>query len=106
MRSRFWSMCLRNCGNDKLIPTIVWQKLHPLLEHDADRLVSILKKTENDERFASMGIRAILPRMIDRILAAKEHRSRQSGDCFNMPWTGILTECRKRSLQSGPGLTL
>ena len=63
---------LAHCGNDKLIPTIVWQNLHPLLEHDADRLVSILKTTENDERFAAMGIRAILPRMIDRILAAKE----------------------------------
>ncbi len=32
---------LSACGEDKLIPAIVWQNLHPLLEENADRFLRI-----------------------------------------------------------------
>jgi putative heme-binding domain-containing protein len=68
---------LTHCGHDKLIPTIVWSNLHPLLETDSERMVSLLKTAT--QPFAGArpseglppAVAALLPRMIDRILAAR-----------------------------------
>src|SRR5262245_1131746 len=60
---------LKLCGEDKLIPHIVWQNLHPLLEwHRAtDRLVDDLDK--HSLLTTSRNISALVPRIIDRLLA-------------------------------------
>src|SRR5262249_36097278 len=57
---------LSNCGNDKLIPNIVWQNLHPLLESQVYVFASqsALLRTRN--------VAAILPRVLDRILAHRK----------------------------------
>jgi putative membrane-bound dehydrogenase-like protein len=60
---------LATCGDDKLIPNIVWQNLYPLLEKDSDRFMKLvkeydLKKTPN--------LTKIMPRVLERIAAGKK----------------------------------
>jgi putative heme-binding domain-containing protein len=61
---------LNHCGHDKLIPAIVWQNLHPLLESDSARLAEMV--AADDEAPASPGLAAVLPRCVERMLAAKD----------------------------------
>jgi putative membrane-bound dehydrogenase-like protein len=56
---------LTHCGDDKLIPHIVWQNLHPLLEKDGDRFLTLAAKIDLAK---SPGLAKVLPRAIDRIL--------------------------------------
>src|SRR5262249_12652954 len=63
------SQVLSTCGEDKVIPNIVWQNLHPLLEDKGDQLLSVVQKA--DAR-SSANLALIMPRVIDRILAAKK----------------------------------
>lgn len=62
---------LTHCGEDKLIPHIVWQNLHPLLEKDGDRFLTLAAKADLAK---APGLAKVLPRAIDRILG------NQSGD--------------------------
>jgi putative membrane-bound dehydrogenase-like protein len=59
---------LSKCGDDKLIPHIVWQNLHPLLEDHADAFVALVQKTELAK---APNAAALLPRAIDRILGRR-----------------------------------
>ena len=59
---------LSRCGDDVLIPHIVWRNLHPLLETRADRFVAAVEKVDGK---VSPALRAILPRAVERILARK-----------------------------------
>jgi putative heme-binding domain-containing protein len=60
---------LAACGEDKLIPHIVWQNLHPLLE---DRAGDFLKLVEKDGRLRhSPNLTALMPRVMDRILGSR-----------------------------------
>jgi len=57
------------CGTDPLIPHIVWQNLHPLLEANGGRFAEAL------ERFGDKpgpGLLAIMPRAMERLLAVRE----------------------------------
>jgi putative membrane-bound dehydrogenase-like protein len=56
---------LAGCGDDKLIPHIVWQNLHPLLERDGERFLTLAAKADCSK---SPGLARVLPRAIDRIL--------------------------------------
>ena len=56
---------LTHCGDDKLIPHIVWQNLHPLLEKDGDRFLTLAAKVDLAK---APGLAKVLPRAIDRIL--------------------------------------
>ncbi len=56
---------LTHCGDDKLIPHIVWQNLHPLLEKDGERFLTLAAKVDLAK---SPGLAKVLPRAIDRIL--------------------------------------
>jgi putative membrane-bound dehydrogenase-like protein len=56
---------LAECGDDKLIPHIVWQNLHPLLEKDGDRFLALAGKVDLAK---APGVAKVLPRAIDRIL--------------------------------------
>jgi putative membrane-bound dehydrogenase-like protein len=56
---------ITHCGDDKLIPHIVWQNLHPLLEKEGDRFLNLATKVDLAK---SPGLAKVLPRAIDRIL--------------------------------------
>ena len=56
---------LAHCGDDKLIPHIVWQNLHPLLEKDGERFLTLASKVDLAK---APGVAKVLPRAIDRIL--------------------------------------
>lgn len=60
---------LAAAGDDKLIPHIVWQNLHPLLETDSGQLFQLLA---DPQLAANPNVAALLPRIIDRILAAPQ----------------------------------
>ena len=63
---------LAHCGHDKLIPAIVWQNLHPLLETEAARFVELLRKATNGRASAPPAVATLLPRIVDRMLGARE----------------------------------
>ena len=60
---------LNHSGDDKLIPHVVWQNLHPLLEDHADEFVRILEKTDLGR---SPALAALMPRVVERILGRKQ----------------------------------
>jgi putative membrane-bound dehydrogenase-like protein len=60
---------LRNSGEDKLIPHIVWQNLHPLLEQQGPAFIAAASQIDEAKVPA---MREIMPRAIDRILAAQK----------------------------------
>ena len=60
---------LNHCGDDKLIPHIVWQNLHPLMERQSGELLAIVERTDLS-RAANLG--GLMPRVIDRILGAEK----------------------------------
>lgn len=59
---------LANCGDDKLIPHIVWQNLHPRLEKNTPRFIELVSKSEVAK---SLGFAKLMPRAVDRIAALK-----------------------------------
>lgn len=56
---------LAHSGDDKLIPHIVWQNLHPLLEKDGDRFLALAAKADVAK---APGLARLMPRAIDRML--------------------------------------
>jgi putative membrane-bound dehydrogenase-like protein len=56
---------ITHCGDDQLIPHIVWQNLYPLLEKDGERFLSLASKADLAK---APGLAKVLPRAIDRIL--------------------------------------
>ena len=60
---------LAKCGDDKLIPHIVWQNLHPLLETQAPWFVEMLHGY-NVAKAPAVG--AIIPRAMERMFASKQ----------------------------------
>ncbi|MEI7686779.1 MAG: PVC-type heme-binding CxxCH protein, partial [Planctomycetota bacterium] len=60
---------LNNCGNDKLIPHIVWQNLHPLLEDRSDAFLKEVAKLDPEK---APNVYNLMPRVVDRILGAKK----------------------------------
>ncbi len=61
---------LANCGDDKLIPQIVWQNLHPSLEGGAAAFVEEIARRTPEEK---ANLELILPRAVERLLAQKTH---------------------------------
>ena len=60
---------LAHAGDDKLIPHIVWQNLHPLLETRSNDFLAEVKKYDLKE---TPNLAKIMPRVTERILAAKK----------------------------------
>jgi putative membrane-bound dehydrogenase-like protein len=56
---------LHKAGNDKLMPHIIWQNLHPLLETGSAQFLAELAKNGLDA-----GSAALMPRITERLLAA------------------------------------
>ncbi|MCI0748272.1 MAG: c-type cytochrome [Verrucomicrobia subdivision 3 bacterium] len=70
---------LANCGHDKLIPSIVWPNLHPLLETGGARFAELALKDPPIQTHPRSGAHAqplppalvtLIPHIIDRILSA------------------------------------
>src|SRR6266404_1315211 len=62
------SETLAQCGQDKLIPSIVWNNLHPLLETEGARFVALVTSRER----LSPALTALSPRIVERILSAQK----------------------------------
>jgi putative membrane-bound dehydrogenase-like protein len=60
---------LSRSGDDPLIPRVVWQNLHPLLEDQAGRFVSLVSRHEGGR---NPGMASILPRAVERLLARRD----------------------------------
>ena len=59
---------LNASGEDQLIPHVVWQNLHPLLEEHSGRFLELIA---NDDFKQSPAIAALMPRVIDRVLGGR-----------------------------------
>ncbi len=59
---------LARAGEDPLLPRIVWQNLHPMLDSRADDFFATLETKKLHDNSA---VAALLPRVIDRLLASK-----------------------------------
>jgi putative heme-binding domain-containing protein len=55
---------IEGCGHDKIIPSIAWNNLHPLLETNSARFASLQKSL-------SPALAALSPRIVERILSAR-----------------------------------
>jgi putative heme-binding domain-containing protein len=82
---------LARCGQDKMIPAIVWPNLHPLLETEGGRLVSLLMSADQITKVPnnhvdspesgtratrgsgplSPAVAALLPNFVERLLGAQ-----------------------------------
>ncbi|HEX4146215.1 MAG TPA: PVC-type heme-binding CxxCH protein [Pirellulales bacterium] len=60
---------LSTAGDDKLIPHIVWQNLHPLVEEHAGEILDTLARTGVS---SSPALQAAMPRLVERLLARKD----------------------------------
>jgi putative heme-binding domain-containing protein len=74
---------LSACGDDKLIPAIVWQNLHPLLEDHADQFLQIVRKHGDMPNLGQ-----VLPRAIERILAARKPKPAVLAELFSLAAAG------------------
>jgi putative heme-binding domain-containing protein len=70
---------LSRCGDDTLIPHILWQNLHPLLNERASQFLAILRK-----RGTTTNLGLILPRVVERILAVHSPDPAAVADLFDV----------------------
>lgn len=68
-----WFRALQHAGDDKLIPHIVWQNLHPRLEDRGEEFVALVGKLKLAD---APNLSALLPRAIERILGAADLNAR------------------------------
>ena len=64
---------LAHCGHDKLIPAIVWPNLHPLLETESARFVSLLDSAAGATAGSATlppAVATVMPLVIERVLSA------------------------------------
>ncbi|MCS6849700.1 MAG: c-type cytochrome [Gemmataceae bacterium] len=57
------------CGDDTLVPPIVWQNLHPLLEERGDHFLQLYREAKPEE---ARNLAVIMPRVVERILGSKK----------------------------------
>jgi putative heme-binding domain-containing protein len=62
---------LAHCGQDKLNPAIVWPNLHPLLETESARFVSLVESATAKDGSLPPAIATLMPRAIERALSAR-----------------------------------
>ncbi len=56
------------CGDDPLLPRIVWQNLHPLLDTEGSRFLAAVRKYDIK---TSPGLQQIMPRVTERLLGGR-----------------------------------
>jgi putative membrane-bound dehydrogenase-like protein len=72
---------LAACGDDKLIPGIVWQNLHPLLEERGDQFLAFVQKADL-KRFPLLA--KIMPRVVERLLGRRQAHPGQLATLFKL----------------------
>jgi putative membrane-bound dehydrogenase-like protein len=72
---------LSRCGNDKLIPHIVWQNLHPLLEENPNEFIQFIRTADLAKQ---PQLAELLPRATERILARKSAEPKPIADLFTI----------------------
>jgi putative heme-binding domain-containing protein len=60
---------LAGAGDDPLIPAIVWQNLHPLLEEQGEQFLRLVEK---EDLVRNPAVAGLLPRVLERILAVRK----------------------------------
>lgn len=70
---------LDRSGDDKLVPQVVWQNLHPLMEEHGDLVIMNLKKGGFRD---SRPVTDLLPRIAERILGRKDPETKPIIDLF------------------------
>jgi putative heme-binding domain-containing protein len=85
-----WLKVLDHCGNDNLIPAIVWQNLQPLLDEQADRFIRLLIESPDGVGRTS-GLLKIVPRLTDRLLSTKKLNLAAIDALFGMLTNGELS---------------
>lgn len=60
---------LVQAGDDPLIPRIVWQNLHPLLEQQVGSFFTAIGEADIEQ---NTGVREVLPRAVERLLAVTD----------------------------------
>lgn len=60
---------LAHCGEDPVIPPVVWQNLHPLLESQSR---PFLRRAIEHKLLGKPAVASLMPRVVDRILALKK----------------------------------
>lgn len=76
---------LRASGNDKLIPHIVWQNLHPLVEEQSDE---VLREIAGLELKSSPALSALVPKLTERMLGRKSQDAGALVQLFTMLLAG------------------
>jgi putative heme-binding domain-containing protein len=71
---------LETCGDDKLIPHIVWENLHPLLELHSEAFLDAVSRLDA----SAPGVAQLLPRAVDRILAVRPANPRALSKVFQI----------------------
>ena len=66
-------------GDDKLIPRIIWQNLHPRLEDQADEFIEALQR---GKYLDSKPVADLMPRVADRILGRQKFDAQPIGKLF------------------------
>ncbi|MBI1899768.1 MAG: hypothetical protein HYS13_01480, partial [Planctomycetia bacterium] len=74
---------LKSCGSDKVIPHIVWQNLHPLLDSDA-AAQSVLKTIDFYEMLDAEPVAAMMPRVLERLLARRKFNAELVRSTFDV----------------------
>lgn len=59
-----WIELLASCGDDPLLPHIVWQNLHPRLPGDSDRLLELVESVDLEQ---APGLSAMLPKVAEKL---------------------------------------
>lgn len=77
-------------ADDKLIPQIVWQNLHPLLEEHSDKFIDAIRKLD-----IAHDMMDVLPRTIDRLLASKKPQAEALTGLYE-----LVAKGEKRNLSS------
>jgi putative heme-binding domain-containing protein len=86
---------LSACGEDKLIPVIVWQNLHPLLEEQAEPFLSLAATRK------SPALTRMMPRVVERILGRRKTPPRLLVTLFALLTEGKLADVRTAGLCLG-----
>ena len=59
-----WITILATCGDDPLLPHIVWQNIHPRLPEDAERLLELVEAVDLEK---APGLAAMLPKVAEKL---------------------------------------
>ena len=99
-----WLATLATSGDDKLLPRVLWQNLHPSLESHANEFVEVLK---TGEFLNFKPVADLMPRVADRILGRQKFDAKPVADLFSLlrddhqPIAKQVIELLSAKVQSG-----